>query len=157
MKAFLFTLIALTFISSAKAQKNDTTIYYPCTPKNHEPEVIDGPVLLFDACPQFPGGDKAYYKYLAKHLKWPDKSGMIDIQGKVLLKFIIEKDGKISHTTVAKSLDPLFDAAAVRVIKNMPNWKPAILNGKAVRVGYYLAIPFKIADYKMGNVVKNGW
>jgi protein TonB len=144
MKKSGLTLIALTFILSAKAQKSDTTVYYPCTPKNHGPMIIDGPALLFDACPQFPGGDKAYYKYLAKHLKWPDKPGMIDIQGKVLLKFIVEKGGKISHITVAKSLDPLFDAEAVRAIRNMPNWNPAILKGKTVRAAYYLVIPFKI-------------
>jgi protein TonB len=143
MKKLFTILLFLLSTVVAKAQKSDTTIYEGCPFPNHEKTIIGEHVVFADVCPQFPGGDKAYSKFLAKNLKWPNP--MYDGQGKVILSFIVEKNGTLSAIKIVRKSTPEFDAEALRVIKISPKWIPAKQNHKPVRMRYYLPISFKLA------------
>ncbi len=96
-------------------------------------EPVQGDVFdVVEEMPQYPGGP---------HPAEAEKAG---IQGRVILTFVVEKDGSISKPTVVKSVDPLLDAEAVRVISAMPNWKPGKQNGKVVRVKYTVPLSFNL-------------
>jgi TonB family protein len=94
--------------------------------------------------PSFPGGDKALYKWFETNLKYPDASIKDSIQGRVVVRFVVRKDGSISDVEILRSLDPSCDKEAVRVIKNMPKWIPGKQNGKNVDVYFTLPILFKL-------------
>jgi len=94
--------------------------------------------------PSFPGGEAALMKFLADNLTYPMKAGVKGIQGRVVLKFAVEPDGSISDVQIIKSLDPVLDQEAIRVVKIMPKWIPGKQNGQPVRVYYNLPISFKI-------------
>jgi len=89
--------------------------------------------------PSFPGGHEAFNKFLSKNLKWPDQ---IDAQGEVIISFIVEKDGSLTHFKVQRSLGPEFDQEALWVLRKSPKWIPEMLNGKPVRSGYTVPINF---------------
>lgn len=92
----------------------------------------------------FPGGEAELFRFLGKNIKYPVSAIDNLIEGKVVLTFVVEKDGSISSVEIAKSLDPACDREAVRVIKSMPNWIPGKQNGKAVRVQYILPVSYTI-------------
>ncbi|MGN6181807.1 MAG: energy transducer TonB [Mucilaginibacter sp.] len=96
--------------------------------------------------PQFPGGKKAYINFMHKNLIWPDKSRILNVQGKVYLSFIVEKNGLLTHFKITKKLHPIFDEEALRVVKKMPKWIPGEVNGKHVRSYYTLPINFQIEN-----------
>jgi TonB family protein len=93
--------------------------------------------------PKFPGGPEKMFEFIADNLRWPEDDGSC-IQGRVIISFIVEKDGSLSDIKVAKSLDPLFDEEAVRVVKSMPKWEPGMWNGKPARVNYSIPIRFRL-------------
>lgn len=92
----------------------------------------------------FPGGDAALYKYLSDNMVFPQAAADNGVKGKVYVQFVIGLDGTISSATVVRSLDPLCDAEAIRVIQNMPKWNPARDNGKAVRSYFIQPITFEL-------------
>ncbi|WP_259071585.1 TonB family protein [Mucilaginibacter sp. X4EP1] len=94
--------------------------------------------------PSFKGGLDAFYKYLGGHIHYPEDELNRNIQGKVFISFVVEKDGKVSNIKVLKSVTPNIDAEAIRVIKNSPLWVPATLFGKPVRVYYSIPISFSL-------------
>ncbi|MFB6318257.1 TonB family protein [Saccharicrinis sp. FJH54] len=100
---------------------------------------------IVEQMPEFPGGDAAMHKYLAETIKYPTAAQEKKIQGKVYVNFIVEKDGSIDNIKVVRSIDPLLDKEAVRVVKAMPNWKPGVQRGKPVRVSYMLPINFLLS------------
>jgi tonB family C-terminal domain len=83
-------------------------------------------------------------RYLSKNVKYPADALKQKIQGKVYVQFIIETDGSITNARVLRSVHPLLDAEALRVIRNMPNWKPGIQRGKPVRVSYMVPVGFRL-------------
>lgn len=87
-----------------------------------------------DQQPSFPGGTNALYTFIVSNLKYPVFAQEKGIQGRVVVKFIVEKDGSISNVEVDRSVSPSLDNEAMRVIKNMPKWIPGQINGKAVKV-----------------------
>ena len=87
-----------------------------------------------DQQPSFPGGTNAFNTFIVSNLKYPVVAQENGIQGRVVVKFIVEKDGSISNVEVDRSVDPSLDNEAMRVIKNMPKWIPGQINGKAVKV-----------------------
>lgn len=102
---------------------------------------------LFDVVeemPSFPGGDKKLMEYLSENIRYPKECEEICVQGRVIVSFIVEKDGSISNVKVAKSLDPLLDKEAVRVVSGMPKWNPGRQNGVAVRVRYIIPVTFRL-------------
>lgn len=98
---------------------------------------------VVDVMPEFPGGETELLKYMARNVKYPAESVKNKEEGSLSLSFIINKDGSLSDIKVVKSLTPLLDAEAVRVVKNMPKWTPGKVKGKVVRVAYTTPITFK--------------
>lgn len=94
--------------------------------------------------PSFPGGDRKLMEYLSENIRYPEECEEICVQGRVIVSFIVEKDGSISNVKVAKSLDPLLDKEAVRVVSGMPKWIPGRQNGVAVRVRYIIPVTFRL-------------
>lgn len=87
-----------------------------------------------DQQPSFSGGTNALNTFIASNLKYPLVAQEKGIQGRVVVKFIVEKDGSISNVEVVRSVDPVLDNEAMRVVKAMPKWIPGQINGKAVKV-----------------------
>ena len=94
--------------------------------------------------PVFPGGDMAMMEFLSKNIKYPVEAQKKGLQGRVVVSFVVEKDGSLSDVKVAKSVDPQLDEEALRVVKSMPNWTPGMQNGKTVRVKYYVPISYRL-------------
>ena len=115
--------------------------------KKAEKEAFD----VVEQMPQFPGGPAALMEFLSKSVKYPKEAYEKNVQGRVIASFVVEKDGSITEAIIRKSIDPLLDAEALRVINSMPNWEPGMQNGEAVRVKYTVPITFKLQG---GNDVK---
>lgn len=92
---------------------------------------------------QFPGGDKACMKWIQEHIKYPESCCVNIPQGRVVVSFIVEKDGSLDSIKARKSPDPLLSKEAIRVVKEMPKWKPARWDGKVIRSRYFLPIIFR--------------
>lgn len=99
---------------------------------------------VVEQMPQFPGGETALMSSIAQNLKYPVIAQENGIQGKVIVRFLVEKDGSISKVEVVRSLDPACDKEAIRLIKLLPKFIPAKQNGVAVAVWYTLPIAFKL-------------
>lgn len=97
-----------------------------------------------DVMPEPVGGDKAWAKFLSKNLRYPGQAQDDGISGKVILSFIIEKDGTLSNITVIRPAGNGFDEEAMRVLKLAKAWKPGMQNGQAVRVKYMLPVNFQV-------------
>ena len=99
---------------------------------------------VVEQMPEYPGGPKALMEFLNNNVQYPAEAEKAGIQGRVIATFVVEKDGSISNAKVVKSVDPLLDAEALRVIGAMPNWKPGMQNGKVVRVKYTVPLSFHL-------------
>ena len=98
---------------------------------------------VYEVCEQMPifeGGDAALLKYLRENLKYPDKTKDRGVQGRMVVGFIVEKDGSLTNVKVLRAVDIAIDAEVLRVVKGMPKWIPGRQNGKRVRVRYLLPI-----------------
>jgi periplasmic protein TonB len=93
---------------------------------------------------EFPGGQATLFKWLGENIKYPEEARMNKIQGKVILRFIIEKDGAISGVAVLRGTNDLLDKEAVRVVSMMPRWKPGMQRGNEVRSYFTLPVIFKL-------------
>jgi len=116
-----------------------------------ETEVISEPVepprevfSFAEVMPEFNGGQEAFRDYLSKNLKYPPLARENEIQGRVFVSFIVESDGHISNVQVVRSVNPLLDAEAKRVIEEMPKWQPGMQNQVPVRVSFTLPISFTL-------------
>ena len=101
-------------------------------------------VCMPETMPQFPGGREVLLKYLAANIKYPASAVKAKKQGRVIVTFIVQKDGSITHAKIAKSIDPELDAEALRVVKGMPKWTPGTQLGKPVSVKYTLPVKFSL-------------
>lgn len=109
-----------------------------------EPEPDDIPFQIVEDMPEFPGGQEALLKYLSSHIKYPSICRENNIQGRVVLQFIVNKDGSIVDVEVLKPVHPQLDKEAVRVVESMPKWKPGSQRGKPVRVKFTLPVQFRL-------------
>ena len=108
-------------------------------------EPVQGDVFdVVEEMPQYPGGPQALFKFLGENVQYPAEAEKAGIQGRVIATFVVEKDGSISQPTIVKSVDPLLDVEAIRVISAMPNWIPGKQNGKVVRVKYTVPLSFNL-------------
>ena len=94
--------------------------------------------------PSFTGGQGALMQFLANNMKYPTVAVENGVQGRVLVGFIVERDGSLSNVKVERSVDPELDKEAVRVVKAMPKWQPGKLKGSAVRVKFTVPIVFRM-------------
>ena len=113
----------------------------PVKPKEEENKVFD----VVEQMPSFPGGQGALMNYLNSNIKYPVIAEENGIQGRVVVQFVVGKDGSISNVHVVKSVDPSLDKEAVRVVKNMPRWIPGKQNGQSVTVRYTLPVTFRLS------------
>ena len=97
-----------------------------------------------ETMPQFPGGKLMLMKYLADNIKYPASAVKAKKQGRVIVTFIVQKDGSVTHAKIAKSIDPELDAEALRIVKGMPKWTPGTQNGKPVSVRYMIPVKFSL-------------
>lgn len=110
-----------------------------------EPAVEETKVFdVVEVMPQFPGGPSALFEYLSKNIKYPVVAEENGVQGRVIVTFVVERDGSITDVQVVKSVDPSLDKEAKRVVSSMPNWIPGKQNGSAVRVKYTVPVTFKL-------------
>ena len=125
--ALMMLVLLFSFMTStAQTKKNDM--------------VFD----VVEVMPQFPGGQIAMLQYLMKNIKYPEQAVKEGIQGRVTVRFIVEKDGSISDVKPVLSVHPLLNKEAVRVVKSMPKWTPGKQNGKPVRVRFNVPVMFKL-------------
>lgn len=94
--------------------------------------------------PEFPGGMEAWAKFLSKNLNYPNQAEENNITGKVLISFVVEKDGKITHVKVLRGIGYGCDEEAVRVISKSPRWNPGFQNNRPVRVSYQIPISYNL-------------
>jgi protein TonB len=120
--------------------KAKEVIAEPEPPKVEETKVFD----VVEEMPQFPGGQAALLEYLAKNIKYPVVAEENGVQGRVIVTFVVERDGSITDVRVVKSVDPSLDKEAARVVKSMPKWQPGKQNGSAVRVKYTVPVTFRL-------------
>lgn len=133
MKRFFLMAIAacmMTLGAQAQVQKGNTA----------PQDVFD----VVEEMPQYPGGMQAMLSFLQENITYPKDAQEKKISGRVLVTFVVEKDGSISNVETVKSVFPSLDEEAVRIVKAMPNWKPGKQNGKVVRVKYTLPISFSL-------------
>ena len=112
----------------------------PVKPKEEENKVFD----VVEQMPSFPGGNAALMNYLGQNIKYPVEAEENGVQGRVIVEYVVGKDGYISDVRVAKSVDPLLDKEAIRVVKGMPKWIPGEIDGEAVTVRYTLPVTFRL-------------
>lgn len=96
--------------------------------------------------PQFKGGIEAFGRYLSRNIKYPDLARQKGIQGRVILSFVVEKNGDLSDIKINKSVIPLLDDEAIRVLRLSPKWIPATQFGMPVRVVYSVPINFSLGN-----------
>ena len=159
--------LAFTTVNTANATENETlpkgsefvANNEKETAENYVQQVPDGDDKVYQVCekaPVFPGGTHAMYKYLADNTKYPDEAKAAGKQGRVMVQFVVRKDGSISDVSVVKSAGNVsLDKEAVRVISTMPKWNPGTQGGKAVNVQYTIPVQFKLSDGKINNEKKD--
>ena len=107
----------------------------------------DEPVFeVVEQMPEFPGGYPSLMKYIKQNLRYPEEAKKAGTQGRVVVQFLINKNGAISDASVLRSVDRLLDAEAVRLVRSMPKWKPGMQKGKAVTVKYTVPLSFKLME-----------
>ena len=110
-------------------------------PEPEEEEIF----MVVEDQPEFPGGTAALLEYLRKNIKYPAICRENNIQGRVLIQFVVNRDGSIVDPEVVRSVDPHLDKEALRVISSMPKWKPGLQRGKPVRVKFTVPVNFKLS------------
>jgi len=127
-KLAIIAFIAMLGYNVSKAQNNNDKTYSFVSLENP---------------PKFPGGMVNFYKFLAQHIKYPEQAKKANIAGKVIVSFVIEKDGAVSNVKTQRGLGYGTDEEAERVLKLSPNWIAGTQNGQPVRVKYNIPIQFK--------------
>ena len=131
-----FTL-PVTFHLNGDAPKQATEV--------KQPEATDDKIFqVVEDQPEFPGGMEALMKHLSKEIKYPKEAQEKGTQGRVIVQFVVRKDGSITDAKIMKPVDPLLDAEALRVVSEMPNWTPGKQRGEAVNVRFTLPVTFRL-------------
>ena len=122
------------------ARQSDVTEALPQVPITKDSVILK----TVEQLPEFPGGIVQFMKWLTRNLRYPPTAQSQRIQGKVVISFIINKDGSIASPTIVQSADPLLDREALRVVKMMPRWKPGLQNGKTCRTMFAIPVNFQL-------------
>jgi protein TonB len=101
---------------------------------------------VVEQMPEFPGGDEAMMKFIQKNIQYPDMERENDIQGRVVVGFVVNEDGSLTDINVKKGVSSGIDKEALRVVKLLPKFKPGKQQGKTVKVAFVLPIMFKLAS-----------
>jgi protein TonB len=117
-------------------------------PDNQEPvvPVEKEPETIVEEMPSFPGGEEALFGFISQNLKYPDEAAKNNISGKVIIKFAVAADGSVKRIEVLRSINPLLDEEAMRVISMLPKWRPGKQNGVPVAVWFFVPVNFKLMN-----------
>ncbi len=111
-----------------------------------EDEDRPGVYMIVEQMPEFPGGDKSLFQFIADNTKYPADAKEKGIKGRVFVNFIVEPDGSVSDIRVLRGIGGGCDEEAVRIVESMPKFKPGMQNGEAVRVSYTVPVNFRLED-----------
>jgi TonB family protein len=135
--------------TDVKSETTNNTFLQDSIPVGNEKPIFkteDGKIIYeivdVDEQPEFPGGQKALMEYVVKNIRYPAEAQIKKLKGRVILKFVIMDDGKVSDIKVVRSVHKILDDEAILVIKAMPEWTPGKKNGKVVPVFYTFPINF---------------
>lgn len=131
-KLILMTVMAIFCLMTASAQKTVVS--------QENQKVFD----TVEQMPEYPGGMPALIEFLQSNMKYPEDAQKQKVEGRVMVMFVVEKDGSITDVKVARNVFPSLDEEAVRVVNAMPKWTPGKEKGKPVRVQYTLPISFRL-------------
>jgi protein TonB len=132
---FVMPVIAIILIALTSCGKE----------KSANAKLADQVYFEVDEMPVFPNGDQGILKFVAENTVYPEKAILDSITGKVIVRFVVEKDGSVTGVAIEKGVDPTLDAEAVRVVSSLPKFeKPGIKAGEKVRVQYMLPITFAL-------------
>ena len=145
-KCLLFAISALVLlvIVFAPARANAQDKKEKTTQTHKDTTTGDKVYEVCEQMPIFEGGDAALLKYLRENLKYPDKTKDRGVQGRLVIGFIVEKDGSLTDVKVLRPVDIDLDAEVLRLVKGMPKWIPGRQNGKRVRVRYNVPVSFRL-------------
>ena len=129
---------------TVEAVRSEIAVAAPPPPPAPKPEVATKVFDVVEEMPSFPGGNGALMSYLNGNTKYPVVAQENGVQGRVIVSFVVERDGSISDVKVARSVDPSLDREAQRVVKSMPRWSPGKQNGSTVRVKYTVPVVFRL-------------
>ena len=132
--------------SEASSEKSDDRIRTEPAQARVADENYGGETVydMVEELPGYPGGMEELMKFLQEHVKYPKAAQEKGTEGRVLVQFVVEKDGSITNVKKVKSVSPELDAEALRVVKSMPNWTPGKQRGEAVRVKFTIPIVFRL-------------
>lgn len=116
----------------------------PVGPPTQQEEETEEIFTVVEDPTEFPGGMEELQKYLGRSIKYPEIAQENGIQGRVIVQFVVERDGSTAHIEVVRGVDPALDKEAMRVVKEMPKWKPGKQRGKPVRTKYTLPVQFRL-------------
>ncbi|NLY24194.1 MAG: energy transducer TonB [Bacteroidales bacterium] len=133
-------------VEDDQSQRQMEAYVPPPPPKPKQEEVTEEIFVVVENQPEFPGGNTAMMKFLGDNIKYPVIAQENGIQGRVICNFVVEKDGSITDVQVVRGVDPSLDREAVRVIQQMPRWKPGKQRGQAVRVRFTLPVVFRLQN-----------
>ena len=145
LAALAVTAFARPEVSAVADEISAVKVIAPAVHDSIQPNVqpaVAAPSSALDQMPEFPGGMEALNTYLRNNIRYPQEAQKAGIQGRVIIQFIVSKDGSITDAEVVESVDPQLDAEGLRLIKNMPRWKPGMRKGQAIRVKQTLPIRF---------------
>ena len=139
-------LLLASNISCVSTEKNEEEL----SATSEESRAIKAPegevFQVVEEMPEFPGGMGECMKFIGKNIKYPAEAIEKGIQGRVIIQMVVTKEGDIAEAKVVRSIDPLLDAEALRVINSMPKWKPGKQKGEAVNVKYTIPVMFRLSS-----------
>lgn len=145
--AFALALLAVQspLFATVRPSEHATVVIVDKVTENSQAPEIKG--QIYDNCdvmPEYPGGAAAMYGFMAKNMKYPEAAFKNEVQGRVVIKFVVTSDGTLTDFSVAKSVSPELDAEALRVVKLFPKFTPGTIDGKPVNVYYSIPVMFKL-------------
>jgi len=143
------TFVAVTAALATVLAVSAVIVFTARTPRGNNESFIDCESTVFtsdDILPEFQGGRMAYLEYIRKNMNYPADALRNGVEGGVLVKFIVEKDGSISNAEILRSLTESLDAEALRLICHMPQWTPGVWKGKTRRMQVIRLVDFQIKE-----------
>lgn len=128
------------------ATKKQVTFAPPSAGTGRAEETVDDNQIFdfLEEMPEFPGGEAEMMKWLGKNVVYPAIAQENNIQGRVMVGFVVEKNGTVSDVKILRGVDPSLDKEAARVVKSMPKWKPGMQTGKPVRCRFTIPVTFRL-------------
>lgn len=128
------------------SEANKATIIDALPQIQQKEEVVEESEIfvVVEDMPEFPGGETALRSFINKNVNYPVIAAENGIQGKVYVRFVVDKDGSVTNAEIARGIDPSLDQEALRVVRTLPKWKPGKQRGKPVRVSYTVPINFQL-------------